>query len=164
MCYNDTGLCAKNVRTVIIIGLIINTIRRADVIYYNSTLIMKFEMIFQIFVISNDYLDKTIFEPIQQPKAYVKLGLPTVSPHSCLLSFTMNTMPVPDVSHVALLCNYNHGRVMIPLFFFFLFFSCFFFVMTNLQWVQHIHFIISVMKSIKHPRVPSTSARGSTFS
>ena len=77
MCYNDTcNFSAKNVGTVIIIGLIINTIRRADVIYYTSTLIMKLEIIFQIFVISNDYLDETISEPIQQPKAYVKLDRP----------------------------------------------------------------------------------------
>lgn len=58
----------------------------------------------------------------------MKLELPTISPHSCLLSFTMNTMPVPNASHVTVLCNYNnHGPVLISLLF-----SFFFLLMENL--------------------------------
>ena len=114
-------------------GLFINTIGRAYVSVYISTSMMNYETILQFFVISNDYLDETISELIQQPKAHVKLELPTISGHSCSLKFTMNTMPVPNASHVTVLLQYQPWACN-DFYFFFL-------VMTNLNWVQHIQFI-----------------------
>lgn len=149
-------------------GLFSITIGRAYVSVYISASMMNFETIFQFFVISNDYLDETISELIQRPKAHVKLELPTISGHSCSLRFTMNTMPVPNASHVTVLCNNNHGPVMISLsssssfvgFFLFLFL---FSGDDKLEMGSTYSIHYPVMKSIKHPRVPSTSARGSTF-
>ena len=135
---NDIGLCAKNVGTVMIRGLFIITIGRAYMGVHISTSMMNYETIFQFFVISNDYLDETISELIQQPKAHVKLELPTISGHSRSLKFTMNTMPVPNASHVTVLLQYQPWACNDLSFFFFYFF---FLVMTNLNWVQHIQFI-----------------------